>query len=509
MYGMFQVIHQLPAHFIHCSNFPGYSPHTTPAPFFIPALTNTDALRTPIHVLTTMAANGARKAPSTPSSAPRTGTFDHEVVKGVLKEKDTKTSFKLKIKKPAPKSSIPGNWKESEATNIDSSKAAAADPDSTSPIVKPSDEKIRAAFPTGRPLNDKVDLVQCKHCRRPVNRSAAATHTRDCLNKKQEKLKKKKEAKEAKDAALRKEKGEKDDDEGGKNNARKSAIKGAVIDGDSAKKGKKRKIDADAEKAPNAKKKKKDEPKAKPAKTKGPVDVERQCGVLLPNGGYCARSLTCKSHSMGLKRAVPGRSLPYDMLLAQYQKKNQAKQQRAAIDANAPLPEDLEPSGAVDSDEEKEQIMAALSRYKPRPTATYTHISQRSKYQYIRMTDMFRSALGGSHGGSIFGSVTPSTDNIGTARGLALGMMGAPNSASTENFPGSAGGMGSFPPPLSAGLDGPGNGINPGSRRQSGIGMGAPLGTGPRQILPGQLPGPGPQQQRKGSVASVSSMNAS
>ena len=140
--------------------------------------------------------------------------------------------------------------------------------------------------------------------------------------------KKKKEAKEAKDAALRKEKGE--DDEGGKSrkSAIKSAIKGASIDGDGAKKGKKRKLDGDAEKAPNAKKKKKDEPKQKGAKPKGPVDVERQCGVSLPNGGYCARSLTCKSHSMGLKRAVPGRSLPYDMLLAQYQKKNQAKIQR-------------------------------------------------------------------------------------------------------------------------------------------------------------------------------------
>jgi SAGA-associated factor 73 len=197
-------------------------------------------------------------------------------------------------------------------------------PSTTSPVINPLDEQMIAGFPSGRPLDDKVDTVQCKHCRRPVLRASSAAHIRDCLNKKQEKLKKKKEAKEAKDAALRKEKGE--DDEGGK--SRKSAIKGASIDGDSAKKGKKRKLDGDAEKAPNAKKKKKDEPKQKGAKPKGPVDVERQCGVSLPNGGYCARSLTCKSHSMGLKRAVPGRSLPYDMLLAQYQKKNQAKIQR-------------------------------------------------------------------------------------------------------------------------------------------------------------------------------------
>lgn len=197
-------------------------------------------------------------------------------------------------------------------------------PSTTSPVINPLDEKTIAGFPSGLPLDDKVDTVQCKHCRRPVLRASSAAHIRDCLNKKQEKLKKKKEAKEAKDAALRKEKGE--DDEGGK--SRKSAIKGASIDGDGAKKGKKRKLDGDAEKAPNAKKKKKDEPKQKGAKPKGPVDVERQCGVSLPNGGYCARSLTCKSHSMGLKRAVPGRSLPYDMLLAQYQKKNQAKIQR-------------------------------------------------------------------------------------------------------------------------------------------------------------------------------------
>jgi SAGA-associated factor 73 len=188
--------------------------------------------------------------------------------------------------------------------------------------VNPIDEKMATAFPTGRPLEDKVDVVQCKHCRRPVHRSVSANHIRECLNKKQEKLKKKKEAKEAKDAALRKEKGE-DDEAGGR-----KAGKGALVDGEGAKKGKKRKIDADSEKGPNAKKKKKDEPKTKSAKPKGPVDVEKQCGVALANGGFCARSLTCKSHSMGLKRAVPGRSLPYDMLLQQYQKKNQAKQQR-------------------------------------------------------------------------------------------------------------------------------------------------------------------------------------
>lgn len=160
----------------------------------------------------------------------------------------------------------------------------------------------------------------------------------------------------------------------------------------------------------------------------------------------------------------------------------------AAIDANAPLPEDLEPSGAVDSDEEKDAIMAALARHRPRPLATYTHVSQRSKYQYIRMKDMIRSALGAPPGTSPFGNPPSATDGMNGS--LRLGMMGAPPSATSENFPGSAG-MGGFP--MSAGLDGGSM-----SRRQSGM-MGN-SGNGPRQILPGQLPGPGGQRKSSLSV---------
>ncbi|KAI0421447.1 hypothetical protein F5X98DRAFT_274300 [Xylaria grammica] len=57
----------------------------------------------------------------------------------------------------------------------------------------------------------------------------------------------------------------------------------------------------------------------------GPIDVEKQCGVLLSNGQPCVRPLTCKNHSMAAKRTVAGRSLPYDELLADYQKKNRVK----------------------------------------------------------------------------------------------------------------------------------------------------------------------------------------
>ncbi|GKT74664.1 subunit of saga histone acetyltransferase complex [Colletotrichum tofieldiae] len=47
-----------------------------------------------------------------------------------------------------------------------------------------------------------------------------------------------------------------------------------------------------------------------------PVDIERQCGVPLDEGRRCGRALTCRRHSMSAKRAVAGRSAPFDLLLA-------------------------------------------------------------------------------------------------------------------------------------------------------------------------------------------------
>lgn len=63
--------------------------------------------------------------------------------------------------------------------------------------------------------------------------------------------------------------------------------------------------------------------KVKPTgRVKGPLDLDKQCGVVASIGvPPCARSLTCKSHSMSSKRAVEGRSKPYDVLLSFVQKK--------------------------------------------------------------------------------------------------------------------------------------------------------------------------------------------
>jgi SAGA-associated factor 73 len=53
-------------------------------------------------------------------------------------------------------------------------------------------------------------------------------------------------------------------------------------------------------------------------KPRRPVDIEIQCGVVLPDDRLCGGSLQCKRHSLSAKRAVAGRSEPFDNLLSQY-----------------------------------------------------------------------------------------------------------------------------------------------------------------------------------------------
>jgi len=85
---------------------------------------------------------------------------------------------------------------------------------------------------------------------------------------------------------------------------------------------------------------------------------------------------------MGAKRSVLSRSQPYDILLAAYQKKCYAKQQstsnpsthfasqpvEAAINAGAPPPDEIEANNIlIDSGQETELVMAAVTRSMPQP----------------------------------------------------------------------------------------------------------------------------------------------
>ncbi|KAI1152827.1 SCA7-domain-containing protein [Nemania diffusa] len=333
----------------------------------------------------------------------------------------------IKLKKATPRQTKPGNWRDGSVADDDkktkrtgspaapAAAAAVAAGASPNPVVNQLDEGPRETFMNGRPLEDNLNLQQCKLCKKGVIRTAAKAHIDNCMKIKKEKAQRKKEAREARERAkeqAREEEARKadgdgdikmhddsdDDDDGSpekKANGKASKkVGGKKPDGEL--KGKKRKADADADKGPKNKKKK-EEPKPKVPKPKGPVDVEKQCGVVLPNGQPCARSLTCKSHSMGAKRAVAGRSLPYDMLLAAYQKKNQAKQQKAALDANAPLEEDDEANGGpVDSDEETAAVMGALARWNPQPVLPqpiFTPIKR--TYQLARLREQLQTATNG------------------------------------------------------------------------------------------------------------------
>lgn len=245
------------------------------------------------------------------------------------------------VKKKLPKANKPGSWDTDLAGGAQTYTAPTSDtnhlltlqqPPGDIPTPIPTINRIpthlASSFATGHPLTDVPDVVKCNHCKRPILRHKAKAHIEDCLQKKQEKQRKKKEAKDARDAALRADRARNDSETpeaedsipGGPNEGRKTTA------GKTEAGGKKRKAE-DEGLGGKSKKKKKEEGKTKLPRPKAPVDVEKQCGVELPNGGQCARSLTCKSHSMGAKRAVPGRSAPYDKLLADYQRKNQAKLQ--------------------------------------------------------------------------------------------------------------------------------------------------------------------------------------
>lgn len=156
------------------------------------------------------------------------------------------------------------------------------------------------------------------------------------------------------------------------------------------------------------KKKKQMKPKTQ-AKPKGPVDVEKQCGVPLPSGGFCARSLTCKTHSMGAKRAVLGRSAPYDVLLQQYQKRNQAKlaasnvlaaQRRENAQFTGGVPgdnDDMSLSSSynkiLDPDEETHLVLEGLSKNHPIPLERKIILPSRNRHKFLYMREAYANAF--------------------------------------------------------------------------------------------------------------------
>ncbi|CCF60586.1 hypothetical protein KAFR_0K02310 [Kazachstania africana CBS 2517] len=174
------------------------------------------------------------------------------------------------------------------------------------------------------------------------------------------------------------------------------------------------------------------------------IDFDKQCGVELPEGGYCARSLTCKSHPMGAKRSVMGRSKPFDDLLAEYHREHQtkigaaaekrAKQQQLQKKQKQILKEQKEQKKLLQQkqrqlqkqnksktlknsnssynknsknanmnndyahpnltpEEETTQVLNGVSRSFPLPLESTVLSSTRRRTKYFRMREMFASAF--------------------------------------------------------------------------------------------------------------------
>lgn len=124
------------------------------------------------------------------------------------------------------------------------------------------------------------------------------------------------------------------------------------------------------------------------------------------------------------------------------------------MDANAPLPDEADPAGPVDSDEEKDAVMAAVARSRPRPLAQHVHISTHRKYAHIRMKEMLANALAGRGGpGGLFGingittavggvSAGPSTDGTTKKHMEMAGGLDGIDGAQRQAFSALAGGGG-------------------------------------------------------------------
>lgn len=351
---------------------------------------------------------------------------DDQPVSGVVDYNNSTVDSKIKgINKTQPKN------KAQSANNVswkDLAKSIKPTPKSdVAPVISPWD---RGLLFEPRVLASSPDYVLCKHCKRPTLVKVLSLHVTACLERKAQ------EKEREKESSLSRVKSvidvDQDDDintngtnssrgtpvaNGGAGNTnsnladeptpikkRKKDSSTADISANgvktedeaspakksktTAKPGRKKKDKAEAAAAAAAARDKKLQEKNKP------VDVEKQCGVPLGNGQLCARSLTCKSHSMGAKRAVVGRSAPYDVLLAQYQRRNQVKM--ASKSASQHIAEDneaLASSVAVNPDEEARLVMEGVRRSSYAPLDQRVISNSYSKKHFFCMREMLASAL--------------------------------------------------------------------------------------------------------------------
>ncbi|PIA13884.1 SCA7-domain-containing protein [Coemansia reversa NRRL 1564] len=156
------------------------------------------------------------------------------------------------------------------------------------------------------------------------------------------------------------------------------------------------------------------------AKARLPLDLDKQCGVVSePGASPCTRSLTCKTHSMAMKRGVRGRSNMFDALLQAHlaksrsaaAAKNAASRSAAAKSSNAAavrnataialgggdgaLHESFFEESDQDrgSDSEAEMVIDGIKCSRGRPMAVRMSTLPRRRHHYLRVRDLFYDAL--------------------------------------------------------------------------------------------------------------------
>ncbi|KAG5357581.1 SAGA-associated factor 73 [Yarrowia sp. C11] len=240
--------------------------------------------------------------------------------------------------------------------------------DSDRPSLHTKDSLLLASL---NPITAPLSYQVCKHCERPVI-GDTNVHLQRCAVYQVSRIQKERDSTSSSTTKVTK----------------RSANTAATKDAKETKEVKAKK--EKAEKAPPAPRRSKPREAKSKASTKGKVvDVDKQCGVPLPNGGLCARSLTCKTHAMGAKRAVQGRSAPYDALLADLQRRNQLKLQQRKDGTE----EEEEPNVIVDPETEVKMVLEAVQRSTPVPLERKVLMPARISNGFFRMREMLAGAL--------------------------------------------------------------------------------------------------------------------
>lgn len=241
------------------------------------------------------------------------------------------------------------------------------------------DRVDRTILASAEPLAAKFDCLLCPYCKRPSLKDVHDIHVAECVKNPQSEAGKKA-------AAARQQ--------------TKPEVKiesPAVVDKKIAvkveeKPGKKRKAPASAsataQPGEQGKKRARKERQPKQPRIKAPLNLEKQCGVLLPDGNPCMRSLTCKAHSMGAKRAVQGRSMAYDLLLANYQRLNQIKAGTSTKSA-----EPAEPEEPLNPEKEYQQIVEGMRKVHCIPLHRRVIMPTRMRTRNFRLREMLALAL--------------------------------------------------------------------------------------------------------------------